>query len=160
MPKIIEGILISSKLKFAIIVSRFNEFITKRLRDGAIDALIRHGVKERSIDLIYCPGAFEIPQVAQRLTRTHKYDAIICLGCIIRGDTPHFEYISASTAIGIMQVSLNANIPIVFGVLTTESLEQAIERAGSKSGNKGAEAAIAAIEMANLWKKIPDKKGL
>jgi 6,7-dimethyl-8-ribityllumazine synthase len=155
---IIEGHLSAESLNVGIVVSRFNEFITRRLLDGAVDCLRRHGASENSIDVVYCPGAFEIPQVAQRLAQSGKYDAVICLGCIIRGETPHFEYVANAASTGIARVAVHAVIPVVFGVLTTDNLEQAIERAGSKGGNKGWEAALAAIELANLWKKLSSKK--
>jgi len=158
MVNIIEGNLSASSYKFGIVVSRFNEFITKRLLDSAIDCLSRHGAPDKSIDVIYCPGAFEIPQVAQKLANTNNYDAIICLGCIIQGDTPHFEYIANTVSVGINRVALDAKVPILFGVLTTDSLEQAIERAGAKAGNKGWDSALAAIELADIQKKIPNKK--
>ncbi len=151
---VIQGNLIAKDLKFAIIVSRFNEFITKRLLEGAMDALLRHGCKEDDITVFYVPGSFEIPVTAKRIAKTKRYDAIICLGAVIRGETPHFEYIASEVAKGIATVSLEQEVPVVFGILTTDTLEQAIERAGSKLGNKGFSAAISAIEMANLFKKI------
>ena len=158
MAKIIEGHLSASSYSFGIVVSRFNEFITKRLLDAATDCLQRHGAQEDNIEVVYCPGAFEIPQVAQDLAAEQRNDAIICLGCIIRGETPHFEYISSAVSNGIERAALQTHIPIVFGVLTTDSLEQAIERAGAKGGNKGWDAALAAIELADLRKKISRKK--
>jgi 6,7-dimethyl-8-ribityllumazine synthase len=155
---IIEGNLSATPFSFGIVVSRFNEFVTTRLRDGAVDCLRRHGAKEQSIDVVYCPGAFEIPHVAQQLVKTGKYDAVICLGCIIRGATPHFDYIAGAVSSGIERVALQTTVPVMFGVLTTNTLEQAIERAGSKAGNKGWDAALAAIELADLQKTISSKK--
>jgi len=149
-----EGELQAKGLKFAIITSRFNEFITAKLLDGAIDALLRHGASEQNIDIIKVPGSFELPLTAKILAKKKSYDAIICLGTIIRGATPHFEYIAAEAAKGIATASLETGIPIAFGVLTTDTIEQAVERAGSKSGNKGWDAALVAIEMAQLLKKI------
>ena len=152
--KIYEGKLISEGLKFAIVVGRFNEFIGSKLLSGAIDALERHGTKEEDIEIIWVPGAFEISLVAKKLAKTNKYDAVICLGAVIRGSTPHFDYVSSEVSKGIANASLETEIPIIFGVLTTDNIEQAIERAGTKSGNKGYDAAITAIEMANLLKEI------
>lgn len=149
-----EGKLIAEGLKFAIIVGRFNEFISSKLLSGAIDGLNRHGAKEDEIEIIWVPGAFEIPLIAKKLAKSNKYDAIICIGAVIRGSTPHFEYVSNEVAKGIANVSLSTEIPIIFGVLTTDNIEQAIERAGTKNGNKGYDAAITAIEMANLLKNI------
>ncbi len=154
MPKIIEGNLTAKGLKFAITVSRFNDFISSRLLDGALDCLVRHGADDDHIFLIKVPGAFETPLAAKKLAESGKYDAIICLGAVIRGATPHFDYVASEVSKGIANVALETGIPISFGVLTTDSLEQAIERAGSKSGNKGVEAAMAAIEMANLFQAI------
>ena len=153
-----EGNLNGSPYRFGLVVSRFNEFITKRLLDGSLDCLRRHGAKETSIDIVYCPGAFEIPQVAQQLARTQQYDAIICLGCVIRGATPHFDYIASAVSTGIERVALETNIPLIFGILTTNTLEQAIERAGSKGGNKGWDAGLCALELADLRKQISSKK--
>jgi 6,7-dimethyl-8-ribityllumazine synthase len=158
MTNIIEGKLSASNYKFGIVTSRFNEFITKRLLDSAIDCLNRHGAQDKDIDVAYCPGAFEIPQVAQKLALSGKYDAVICLGCVIQGDTPHFEYVANAVSVGINRVALETKVPVLFGVLTTDSLEQAIERAGTKAGNKGWDAAMAAIELADLQKKILGKK--
>lgn len=158
MANSIEGHLSAESRTFGIVVSRFNEFITQRLLDGALDCLRRHGASENKIDVVYCPGAFEIPQVAQYLTQSGKYDAVICLGCIIRGETPHFEYVANAASTGIARVALHSPVPVVFGVLTTDNLEQAIERAGSKGGNKGWDAALAAIELADLHKKLSSKK--
>lgn len=157
MVRSIEGKLRAEGLHFAIVVSRFNDFISKRLVDGAIDALLRHGADEKNIEIVRVPGSFEIPLIAKRLANTKKYDAIICLGAIIRGSTPHFEYISAEVAKGVSQVTLETEVPLAFGILTTDNLEQAIERAGTKSGNKGWDAALSAIEMANLLKEIEKK---
>ena len=157
MANTIEGNLSAAPYRFGIVVSRFNEFITKRLLDGALDCLRRHGATEASIDIIYCPGAFEIPELAQRLAGSALYDAIICLGCVIRGETPHFDHVANAVSSGVARVALESRIPVIFGVLTTDTLEQAIERAGAKAGNKGRDAALAAIEMADLRKKISEK---
>jgi 6,7-dimethyl-8-ribityllumazine synthase len=154
MPTIYQGNLSAAPYRYALVVSRFNEFITKRLADAALDCLRRHGARESHIDVVYCPGAFEIPQAAQKLASSGRYDAIICLGCIIRGETPHFEYIANAVSIGVSRVALESRLPVVFGVLTTESLEQAIERAGAKGGNKGWDAAMAAIEMSDLQRRV------
>ena len=154
MKKIIEGNLTAKGFSFGIIVSRFNSFISDRLLEGALDALIRHGADETKITVVKAPGAFEIPLVAQKMATAGKYDAIICLGAVIRGGTPHFEYVSAEVTKGIASVSLQAGIPIAFGVLTTDSVEQAIERAGTKAGNKGVEATLSAIEMVNLLGEV------
>ena len=154
MPKICEGNLDASGLKFGIIVSRFNDFIGEKLVGGAIDALIRHGAKEADINVFKVPGSFEIPLAAKKVALTKKYDAIICLGVIIRGDTPHFEYIAAEVSKGIASVGLDTGTPIIFGVLTTENIEQAIERSGTKAGNKGFDAANAAVEIVNLFKNV------
>jgi 6,7-dimethyl-8-ribityllumazine synthase len=157
MVKSIEGKLKAEGLRFAIVVSRFNDFISRRLIDGAIDALLRHGADEKNIEVVRVPGSFEIPLIAKKVANTKKYDAVICLGAVIRGATPHFEYISAEVAKGIAQVTLESEIPVAFGILTTDNIEQAIERAGTKSGNKGWDAALSAIEMANLLKEIGKK---
>ena len=149
-----EGNLDGSGLKFALVISRFNEFITNKLLDGSMDGLIRHGVTKDNIDLAWTPGALEIPLVAQKLARGNRYDAIICLGAIIRGGTPHFDYVATELSKGIAKVSLDADIPVINGVITSDNLEQAIERAGSKMGNKGFTAASSAIEMANLVKGL------
>jgi len=154
MVKYIEGELNARGFKFGIVVSRFNDFITGRLLDGAVDALVRHGAEEKNIEVVKVPGAFEIPMAAKKMSAAKKYDAILCLGAVIRGATPHFNYVSAEAAKGVGAVALEAAMPVLFGILTTDNLEQAIERAGSKSGNKGWETAMAAIEMANLYKKI------
>ena len=154
MGKIFEGVLLGKGLKFGVVVSRFNEFITRKLLDGAQDALLRHGVGEGDINIAWVPGAFEIPLVAQSLAQTKRYDAIICLGAVIRGATPHFEYIAAEVSKGIAKVSLETGLPVIYGVITADTLEQAIERAGTKMGNRGFDAAVTAIEMANLLKGI------
>jgi 6,7-dimethyl-8-ribityllumazine synthase len=154
MPKIFEGNLDASGLKFGIIVSRFNDFIGEKLVGGAIDALLRHGANEADINVFKVPGSFEIPLTAKKLALTKKFDAIICLGVIIRGDTPHFEYIAAEVSKGIASVGLDTGTPIIFGVLTTENIEQAIERSGTKAGNKGFDAANAAVEIVNLFKNV------
>ena len=155
MPKVIQGDLNAKGLKFGIVASRFNDFITARLLDGAVDALIRHGASDTDIDVVRVPGAYEIPLVAHRMARVKKYDAVICLGAVIRGATPHFEYVSAEVSKGVAAASMETGLPVVFGVLTTDTIEQAVERAGTKSGNKGWDAAISAIEMANLIKQMP-----
>jgi 6,7-dimethyl-8-ribityllumazine synthase len=149
-----EGELQAKGLKFAIIISRFNDFITGKLLDGAVDALVRHGATEQNIDVVKVPGAFEIPLAAKKVAEKKSYDAVICLGTIIRGATPHFDYVSAEASKGIASASLDTGVPIAFGVLTTDTIEQAVERAGSKSGNKGWDAALVAIEMAQLIKKL------
>lgn len=154
----IEGHLSAEPYRFGIVVSRFNEFITSRLLNSALDCLRRHGASESKISVVSCPGAFEIPQVAQTLASSGSYDVIICLGCIIRGETPHFEYIANAVTVGASRVALESRIPVVFGVLTTESLEQAIERAGAKAGNKGWDSAMSAIEMADLRREISGGK--
>ncbi|MBW2016931.1 MAG: 6,7-dimethyl-8-ribityllumazine synthase [Deltaproteobacteria bacterium] len=154
MPKIFEGHISGKGFRFAIIVGRFNDFISSKLVDGALDALKRHGADEDQIALIKVPGAFEIPLAAKRVAQSGRYDAVICLGAVIRGATPHFDYVAAEMSKGIAAVSLESNIPVTFGVLTTDNLEQAIERAGSKAGNKGWDAAVAAMEMANLLKAL------
>ncbi|MBC2580818.1 6,7-dimethyl-8-ribityllumazine synthase [Clostridium sp. DJ247] len=152
--KTYEGNLVAQGLKFGIIVGRFNEFIGGKLLSGAIDALKRHGVEEENIEITWVPGAFEIPLVAKKLATSKKYDGVICLGAVIKGSTPHFDYVSAEVSKGIASVSLDTGVPVIFGVLTTDTIEQAIERAGTKAGNKGYDAAVTAIEMANLLKQI------
>lgn len=152
--KTFEGQLVAEGLKFGIVVARFNEFITSKLVGGAMDALKRHGASEENIELAWVPGAYEIPLVAQKMAASKKYDAVICLGTVIRGNTPHFDYVCAEVSKGVAHVSLASGIPAIFGVLTTETIEQAVERAGTKAGNKGFDAAVAAIEMANLMKAI------
>jgi len=154
MPKIVEGMLNGSEKKFAIAVSRFNEFITKKLLDGALDALVRHGVNSDDITVVWAPGAFEIPFVAKKLAISKKYDAVLAVAAVIRGSTPHFDFVSAEISKGIAAVSLESQVPVIFGVLTTDSIEQAIERAGTKAGNKGFDAAMTAIEMADLSAKL------
>lgn len=152
--KVIEGQLTTNNEKFCIVISRFNEFIGSKLLSGAIDELKRHGVNEENIDVVWTPGAFEIPLVAKRCAKSGKYNAIITLGAIIKGSTSHYDYVCAELSKGIAQVGLETEVPVLFGVLTTENIEQAIERAGTKAGNKGSDAAKAAIEMANLLKEI------
>ncbi|HDX7651601.1 TPA: 6,7-dimethyl-8-ribityllumazine synthase [Staphylococcus aureus] len=149
-----EGKLIGKDLKVAIVVSRFNDFITGRLLEGAKDTLIRHDVNEDNIYVAFVPGAFEIPLVAKKLASSGNYDAVITLGCVIRGATSHYDYVCNEVAKGVSKVNDQTNVPVIFGILTTESIEQAVERAGTKAGNKGAEAAVSAIEMANLLKSI------
>jgi 6,7-dimethyl-8-ribityllumazine synthase len=158
MPNILEGQLSGAGLRVAIVAARFNEFITSKLVTGAVDTLVRHGADDGAIDIAWVPGAFEIPLLAQRLAASGRYDAVICLGAVIRGATPHFDYVAAEVAKGVGQVGLATGLPVLFGVLTTDTIEQAIERAGSKAGNKGADAAMAAIEMVSLLKAVPGKK--
>ncbi len=152
--KIIEGKLEAKGLKFCIVISRFNDFITSKLLDGAKDALLRHGANEDEIDVIRVPGSFEIPMVARKIALKGTYNAIICLGTVIRGATPHFEYIASEVSKGIASASMETGLPIAFGIITSDTIEQAIERSGTKSGNKGWDAAITAIEMAQLLKKL------
>lgn len=152
--KTVEGDFKPTKAKFALLVSRWNSFVVESLKDGAMDALRRHGVADAQITLVYAPGAFELPLVAQKLAGSKKYDAIIALGAVIRGGTPHFEYVAGECVKGLAQVSLNAGLPITFGVLTVDSIEQAIERSGTKAGNKGAEAALTALEMVSLLEQL------
>jgi len=154
MNKHFEGVLLGKGLKFGLVVSRFNEFITKKLLEGAQDALLRHGVSQEDIEVAWVPGSFEIPLIAKKLAQTKRYDAVICLGAVVRGGTPHFEYIAAEVTKGIAKVGLETGLPVIYGVITADTLEQAIERAGTKMGNKGFEAAVNAIEMANLVKSI------
>lgn len=154
MPKTYEGRISAEGLKFALVVSRFNDFISERLLQGALDALFRHGAKDADLRVIRVPGCFEIPMVTRKLALTKKYDAVICLGAVIRGATPHFEYVSAEVSKGVANVCLETGTPIIFGVVICDTLEQAIERAGTKMGNKGWNAAIAAMEMANLLKQL------
>lgn len=158
MPKTVEGNLNAVDLKFGIVVSRFNHFVTDRLLEGAIDALTRSGAQETDIEVFRVPGTFEIPVTIRRLALSRKYDALIALGAVIRGATPHFDYIAAEVSKGIASVALEFDLPVTFGVLTTESIEQAVERAGTKHGNKGSEAALSAVEMANLFPNLPPKK--
>ncbi|RDY29416.1 6,7-dimethyl-8-ribityllumazine synthase [Romboutsia weinsteinii] len=150
--RIIEGNLVAKDIKVGIVVGRFNEFIVSKLLGGALDGLKRHGVEEGNIDVAWVPGAFEIPLIAKKMAKSERYDAVICLGAVIKGSTPHFDYVCAEASKGVASVSLNTEVPIIFGVLTTDSIEQAIERAGTKAGNKGYDAAVSAIEMANLLK--------
>ena len=154
MAKVFEGGLSASGLRFAIVVSRFNSFITERLLGGAMDALLRAGGGEDMIDVVKVPGSWEVPLVAAELARQHRYDAVICLGAVIRGDTPHFDYVAAEAAKGIAHAASETGVPVAFGVLTTNTLEQAIDRAGAKGGNKGFDAAMTAIEMANLLRTL------
>ncbi|MGQ9608431.1 MAG: 6,7-dimethyl-8-ribityllumazine synthase [bacterium] len=154
MANIYQGTLIGIGIKIGIVVSRFNEFITSKLLSGALDTLMRHGVNESDIDVVWVPGSFEIPITADKLASSGNYDAIICLGALIRGATPHFDYIAAEASKGVAQVGLKTGVPTIFGILTTDNIEQAIERAGTKSGNKGSDAAESAIEMANLFKQL------
>ena len=152
--RVYEGLLAGTGLRFAIVVSRFNEFIGSRLLAGAQDCLTRHSVSESDIDLAWVPGALEIPLVAQRMARAKRYDAVICLGAVIRGSTPHFDHVAAEVAKGVAQVQLETGVPVIFGVLTTDTIEQAVERAGTKAGNKGWDAAVSALEMANLMRTL------
>jgi len=152
--KVIQGELQAKGLKFAIIVSRFNDFITGKLLEGAVDGLLRHGAKEEDIDVIKVPGAFEIPLTAKKVASKGSYNALICLGTVIRGATPHFDYVAAEVSKGVAAASMETGVPIAFGVLTTDTIEQAVERAGTKSGNKGFDAAMSAIEMAQVFKKL------
>ncbi len=154
MPNIIEAGLVAQGKRFGIIASRFNDFITDRLVGGAVDALTRSGAKDKDIDVVKVPGAFEIPMVAQQMAKSKKYHAIVCLGAVIRGATPHFDYVCAEASKGIAQVSMESQIPVIFGIVTTDTIEQAIERAGTKAGNKGWSAAVSAIEMANLMETV------
>ena len=154
MSKQYEGMLLGQGLKFGVVISRFNEFFSKKMLEGAQDALLRHGVAEENIEQAWTPGSFEIPLIAQKMAQSKKYDAIICLGAVIRGSTPHFDHIAAEVTKGIAKVNLDTGVPVIYGVITTDTLEQAIERSGSKAGNKGAAAAVSAIEMANLVKSI------
>jgi len=154
MPNVTQGELNASGKRFAIVVSRFNEFITSKLLDGALDCLTRHGASDEAITVCWVPGSFEIPVVARRLARSGKHQAVICLGAVIRGATPHFDYVAAEVSKGVAHVGLESDVPVTFGVLTTDTIEQAIERAGTKAGNKGSDAALAAIELADLMDKI------
>lgn len=154
MVKVFEGQLVAEGLKVGIVVARFNEFINSKLLGGALDGLKRHGVKEEDTAIVWVPGAFEIPLVAQKMAESKKYDAVICLGTVIRGSTSHYDYVCSEVSKGVAQVGMNTGIPTIFGVLTTENIEQAIERAGTKAGNKGFESAVTAIEMANLLRSI------
>src|SRR5512139_1237947 len=154
MPRVTQGDLTAKGLKFGIVAARFNDFITSRLLDGAIDALQRHGVADGDIEVVKVPGSYEIPLAAKMLAQSKKYNVIICLGAVIRGATPHFEYVSAEVSKGVASVSLETEVPVAFGVLTTDTIEQAIERAGTKAGNKGWDAAMSAIEMVDLFRKL------
>lgn len=154
MVKTIEGKLVAQNDKYAVVIARFNDFIGSKLLSGCIDTLKRHGVDESNIDVVWVPGAFEIPLVAKKLAKTAKYGAVITLGAVIKGATPHFDYVAAEISKGVAQVALQSDVPVIFGVLTTDTIEQAIERAGTKAGNKGAEAAKTAIEMVNLIKEL------
>jgi 6,7-dimethyl-8-ribityllumazine synthase len=157
MPKIIEGNLQSTGLKFAIIASRFNNFVVDRLVEGAFDALVRTGARDEDLTLMRTPGSFEIPALAQRAADSGRYDAVICVGAVIRGGTPHFDYIAAEVTKGIAQVAMSARVPVVYGVITTDTIEQAIERAGTKAGNKGYDAAMTAVELCNLYRSLGGK---
>jgi 6,7-dimethyl-8-ribityllumazine synthase len=154
MPRVYEGSLVAKGLKFGIVVSRFNEFITSKLLEGALDALRRHGADEQGIEIAWVPGAFEIPLIADQMAASKKYDAVIALGCVIRGSTSHYDYVCSEVSKGIAAASVRRQIPVIFGVLTTDTIEQAVERAGTKAGNKGWEAAVSAIEMANLMHQL------
>ncbi|HBG45711.1 MAG TPA: 6,7-dimethyl-8-ribityllumazine synthase [Deltaproteobacteria bacterium] len=158
MPRIIEGDLSAKGLKVAIVLGRFNDFISERLLDGAVDTLLRSGASDGDIDVVKVPGSFEIPVVAKSLASSRRYDAILCLGCVIRGATPHFDYVAGEAAKGIARVALDFDTPVSFGIVTADNLEQAIERAGTKSGNKGRDAALTAIEMASLLKTLGKKR--
>jgi len=157
MVQTLQGHLNAQNRKFGLVISRFNEFISHKLLDGAMDCLLRHGADEKNISVYWVPGSFEIPLLAQKIASSGKYNAIICLGVVIRGDTPHFEYVASEVTKGIAQVSLHTGTPVAFGIITADTIEQAIERAGTKSGNKGWDAALSAIEMADLFKKLEKK---
>ncbi len=154
MPKILEANLLAEGKCFALVVGRFNDFITERLQAGAVDALTRSGARDEDIDIAKVPGAFEIPLIAKKMAMTGKYHAIICLGAVIRGSTPHFDYVSAEVSKGVAMIGMETNVPVIFGIITTDTIEQAIERAGTKAGNKGWSAAMAGIEMANLMEVV------
>lgn len=154
MANVIKADLMARGKKFAIVISRFNEFISSKLLEGCIDTLTRHGAQDGALDVVWVPGAFEIPMLALKLARSKKYDAVICLGTVIRGATPHFEFVASESAKGVAKASLDTGVPCIFGVITADNLEQAIERAGTKDGNKGRDAGLSAIEMANLYSKI------
>lgn len=154
MVKVIEGNLIAKGKKFGIVASRFNDFVTKELVAGCIDAFVRHGADDKDVSVVWVPGAFELPAAAMKLAKSKSFDAVVCLGTVIRGATPHFEYVASEAAKGVAMVSHDTGMPVIFGVITSDTIEQAIERAGTKDGNKGADAALSAIEMANLFDKI------
>jgi 6,7-dimethyl-8-ribityllumazine synthase len=154
MTRVLQGNMTAGGKRFGVVISRFNEFITAKLLDGAIDALVRHGASDSDIEVAWVPGAFEIPSVTRRMAESKKYDAVICLGCVIKGDTPHFDFIAAEVSKGVAQIGMQSSVPVIFGVLTTDTIEQAIERAGTKAGNKGSEAALGAIEMSNLYAQL------
>lgn len=154
MPKFYEGHLLGQGLRFGLVAGRFNEFITNKLLSGALDALNRHGVRDQDVEVAWVPGAFEIPFAARKMASMKKYDAVICLGAVIRGATPHFDYVAGEVAKGVARVGLESDVPAIFGVITADTIEQAIERAGTKAGNKGWDAAVTAIEMANLLKNM------
>ncbi len=154
MAKVFEGHLVGQGLRFGLVVGRFNEFITNKLLSGALDALKRHGVDEQDVEIAWVPGAFEIPMVARRMISLQRFDAVVCLGAVIRGATPHFDYVAAEVSKGIAKIGLDTGVPAIFGVITADTIEQAIERAGTKAGNKGWDAAVVAIEMANLNRAI------
>ncbi len=158
MANVYQGQLVAGKHRFGVVVSRFNEFLTSKLLDGCLDALVRHGADADAIDVAWTPGSYEIPMVARKLAESGRYAAVICLGTVIRGQTPHFDYIAAEAAKGVAQVAMATGVPTIFGVITADTLEQAIDRAGTKSGNKGADAAVSAIEMANLMDVLDAKK--
>ncbi len=154
MPKVFEGHLVGQGLRFGLVVGRFNEFITNKLLSGALDALKRHGVNDQDVEIAWVPGAFEVPAVARRMVSLQRFDAVICLGAVIRGATPHFDYVAAEVSKGVAKVGLDSGVPTIFGIITADTIEQAIERAGTKAGNKGWDAAVTAIEMANLTRAI------
>jgi 6,7-dimethyl-8-ribityllumazine synthase len=154
MPKVFEGHLVGQGLRFGLVVGRFNEFITNKLYSGALDALKRHGVNDQDVEVAWVPGAFEIPMVARRMISLQRFDAVICLGAVIRGATPHFDYVASEVSKGVAKIGLDSGVPAIFGVITADTIEQAIERAGTKAGNKGWDAAVTAIEMANLSRAI------
>jgi 6,7-dimethyl-8-ribityllumazine synthase len=159
MARSVDGQLTGRGLKVAIVAARFNAFIVDRLVEGAVDALVRHGVGDGDITVVHCPGAFEIPQVAKRIVDVGGYDAVVCLGCVIRGATTHYDYVAGHAAYGIAEVAMSAKVPVIFGVLTTENIEQAVERAGTKAGNKGIDAAMAALEMASVYAQLDGSAG-
>lgn len=154
MPNVLQGELVSKGKRYGIVVARFNEFISSKLLGGALDALLRHGVQDEEITVAWTPGSYEIPMVAKRMALSGKYDAVITLGAVIRGSTPHFDYVAAEAAKGVAHVGLESGVPVIFGILTTDTIEQAVERAGTKAGNKGFDAAVSAIEMANLMEQV------